>query len=610
MTTKSQKISRGVVRASTTALDMLSQGFLAEKPDLAKETEDRFQHFAAESFVERLANRDGEHTPLSAMSVNSATHSVESLKKRQIDTLLATAWYKKRWYLSHFFEERYYYFVAGYFVCVVLLGAAAFKVADNSLGVTNAIFSSAACMSQSGLSTINWAAQSRSLHVISVFLIFLGSLPFLTTVPVMLRMFCFHKQSKTFQKRRRLGQASDVEVSIAVDQDLEYRALWKVLGIVYWHMFFCQFVGFIVLYLDATFDEQTRVILAENGLPTWWHAFYLSISAFQNNGLTVAPNSVVMFSRRPVPLLMVSFLILAGMTCFPICVRGIATLCLKMCRPGSEHWKEFCFILEHPRRCFTHMFPPRHTLWLFLVVILLLFLQVTCFLVEDWNGPELKDMHTQNKFANAFFQAVTTRTAGLNSVDISALSPSTTFLFLICMYISTSPTVVTMRYSVHKGGHGHAEELDITGRPEGVEESETNTVRAQARHHLTQHSVFLVLVMFLILIMEKEKVLHSLSSASAWCRQEGTCTYGDFSPFKILFEIVSAYGTVGLSLGYRDIASSFSGVLSQPSQLLLVSVMLLGRLRGLPESIDPSVTFTMKVTGKHTGFFEDNDSEE
>lgn len=65
--------------------------------------------------------------------------------------------------------------------------------------------------------------------------------------------------------------------------------------------------------------------------------------------------------------------------------------------------------------------------------------------------------------------------------------------------------------------------------------------------------------------------------------------YGDFTFFKVLFELASAYGTCGLSLGYQNQTASFSGVWCTTSQMLLVVVMILGRLRGLPDSIDPSV---------------------
>jgi hypothetical protein len=51
--------------------------------------------------------------------------------------------------------------------------------------------------------------------------------------------------------------------------------------------------------------------------------------------------------------------------------------------------------------------------------------------------------------------------------------------------------------------------------------------------------------------------------------------------FKIVFEVVSAFGCVGLSLGYPGVSSSFVTVLSPVSQVIIGLTMLMGRHRGL-----------------------------
>lgn len=69
-----------------------------------------------------------------------------------------------------------------------------------------------------------------------------------------------------------------------------------------------------------------------------------------------------------------------------------------------------------------------------------------------------------------------------------------------------------------------------------------------------------------------------------------------FSVFKIIFEMSSAYGTCGLSMGYRDALFAFVGAWTRKSQFLLTVVMLMGRHRGLPDSIDPSVRLDFDVS--------------
>jgi hypothetical protein len=62
-----------------------------------------------------------------------------------------------------------------------------------------------------------------------------------------------------------------------------------------------------------------------------------------------------------------------------------------------------------------------------------------------------------------------------------------------------------------------------------------------------------------------------------------------FTLFSVLFEIVSAYGTVGLSLGYPTINASFSAEFHTLSKLVIVAMQIRGRHRGLPYELDRAV---------------------
>ena len=59
--------------------------------------------------------------------------------------------------------------------------------------------------------------------------------------------------------------------------------------------------------------------------------------------------------------------------------------------------------------------------------------------------------------------------------------------------------------------------------------------------------------------------------------------------FSVLFEIVSAYGTVGLSLGYPTINASFSAKFHTISKLVIIAMMIRGRHRGLPYALDRAI---------------------
>lgn len=75
-------------------------------------------------------------------------------------------------------------------------------------------------------------------------------------------------------------------------------------------------------------------------------------------------------------LLTLSLLILAGNTAFPAFLRLIVWT-LRNCTPetGSERMRKWrnvlTFILDHPRRVYTNLFPAKHTWWLTLSLVLL-----------------------------------------------------------------------------------------------------------------------------------------------------------------------------------------------------------------------------------------------
>lgn len=57
----------------------------------------------------------------------------------------------------------------------------------------------------------------------------------------------------------------------------------------------------------------------------------------------------------------------------------------------------------------------------------------------------------------------------------------------------------------------------------------------------------------------------------------------------MLFEIVSSYGTVGLSLGYPGIDASFSAEFAVLSKLIIIAMQVRGRHRGLPYALDKAI---------------------
>ena len=92
---------------------------------------------------------------------------------------------------------------------------------------------------------------------------------------------------------------------------------------------------------------------------------------------------MVSFQTAVLPLTVGCFLIIIGNTGFPCMLRFSIWLCQLVVRRASPLWEELQFLLAHPRRCFTLLFPSEATWWLFWVLVILTGLDVMLYVVLD-----------------------------------------------------------------------------------------------------------------------------------------------------------------------------------------------------------------------------------
>jgi hypothetical protein len=168
---------------------------------------------------------------------------------------------------------------------------------------------------------------------------------------------------------------------------IEYRAL-KLLAII----LVCFFVGFHLLgmicltpWINGT--ARYRAVIEDVGInPTWW-GFFTAASLFNDLGFTLTPNSMTSFQQAAFPLVLGTFLIVIGNTGFPCMLRFIIWAISKCVPETSAVWEELRFLLDHPRRCFTLLFPSKANWWLFWILILLNGVDLMFFIVLDV-GPQ------------------------------------------------------------------------------------------------------------------------------------------------------------------------------------------------------------------------------
>ncbi|KAH7071470.1 cation transport protein-domain-containing protein [Paraphoma chrysanthemicola] len=352
---------------------------------------------------------------------------------------------------------------------------------------------------------------------------------------------------------------------------IEYRALKMLAMILVLYFFGFHFLGIVCLtpWINHTGTYRT-VVEAVNVSPTAW-GFFTPASMFNDLGFTLTPDSMISFQRAVLPLVLGTFLIVIGNTGFPCMLRFLIWLSSKCIPKGSAKWEELKFLLDHPRRCFTLLFPSKANWWLFWVLVGLNGIDLIFFIILDLNDSTVTSLPGGYRFLAGLFQAASTRTAGFAVVNIADLHPAVQVSYLIMMYISIFPIAMSMR----KTNVYEEKSLGVWADNDDSGDEPNSYLSHHLRRQLSFDLWFVFLGFFLIAIIEGSRL-------------ENTNEYA-FSLFSVLFEIVSAYGTVGLSLGFPETNASFSAQFRTLSKLIIIAMQIRGRHRGLPYALDRAI---------------------
>lgn len=258
-----------------------------------------------------------------------------------------------------------------------------------------------------------------------------------------------------------------------------------------------------------------------------YNALFHSISAFCNAGFSLFSNNLEAYKGDIIVNLVITTLIILGGIGFPVLVN----------------LQSYFFKREHRRHLgLQTKVVVNVSLFLIIAGTILLF-------VSEFKG-QLHNLPWHEKILTSYFQSVTTRTAGFNTINMEALSNGTLFIMVILMFIGASPgstgggiktTTAAILFSSARSwlsGKDVPELFERTIPQDAVQKSFALLFIAQAA---------VAIVVFLLFITEK-------------------------APFiNILFEVVSAFGTVGLSTGLTP-------HLSDAGKLLISLMMYMGRI--------------------------------
>lgn len=278
----------------------------------------------------------------------------------------------------------------------------------------------------------------------------------------------------------------------------------------------CEAVGAVLLAI---------VFVPQFGWNGLWQAVFHSISAFNNAGFALHPDSLSQWVGNPIINLVIPALFILGGLGF-IVVGDVYK---------TRNWRKLTL----------------HSKLMLVGTAILIVWGGVMFGLLEWRNPEtLGALSVPEKLWASWFQGVTPRTAGFNTINTGGMHESTTMLTMTLMLVgggSTSTaggikvTTLFVLLLATVAFFRRQTTLHAFGRSLGVDE----VMKVLA---LTTTSMLLVLTGIFVMSINHD---------------------GQF--IDLAFEVTSAFGTVGLS---RGVTSEFDGT----GRAIIMTVMFVGRV--------------------------------
>ncbi|MET4100382.1 trk system potassium uptake protein TrkH [Agrococcus sp. UYP10] len=264
----------------------------------------------------------------------------------------------------------------------------------------------------------------------------------------------------------------------------------------------------------------------EDPLHALWLGVFHAVSSYNNAGFALFSDNLMGFVDDPWILLPLAGATIVGGLGFPVIMQVL------------KH-------APHPRRFSMHT-------WLVLVgTAALLTLGTVAIAVLEWANPASLGAHpTGVRILEAFFHSVQTRTAGFNALDIGTFHPETLLVMDVLMFIGGGPAGTAGGIKITTFGVLAAIIIaEVRGDP-------TVTLFGKRLSRAVHREAITIALLSVGLCFVATLAIMHLT---------------DIDHDRVLFEVISAFGTVGLSTG-------ITASVGTPSQLILVLLMFIGRV--------------------------------
>ncbi|WP_130613436.1 TrkH family potassium uptake protein [Cohnella abietis] len=399
------------------------------------------------------------------------------------------------------------------FAFIIFIGAQLLRlpiasISGQSMSFIDALFTSTSAMCVTGLVVFDTGTYFSTFgHWVILLLIQIGGIGFMTVAT----LFALILRRKISLKERLILQESLNQGSIEGLVRLVRKVIVYALAL--------ETVGAILFFIRFMFDMPVGKAL--------YHGVFHSISIFNNAGFDLSGEfkSFSAYSSDVYMNIVSMALIILG---------GFGFIVLA----DLFDWRKKQRFSLHTK------------VVLSVTAILIVVGTLVIFIFEYTNGRSVGDTGFGHKLLVSLFQSVTTRSGGVTTVDVTEFRQATQFFIIILMFIGASPGstgggIKTTTFAVLVG----AVLAMIRGKDDVV----------LFRLRLAQERVYkaVTVTLFCIgIVMLGTMVL---------------ATTEDAAFLKILFEVTSAFGTVGLSMG-------LTGDLTVTGKITIIILMFIGRL--------------------------------
>ncbi|OHB82699.1 MAG: hypothetical protein A2Z38_10800 [Planctomycetes bacterium RBG_19FT_COMBO_48_8] len=351
-----------------------------------------------------------------------------------------------------------------------------------------------------------------------------------------------------------LGQAFSLRESVAMQDLLSARTISRIGNMI-------AFVFVSTILIEAVGAVSLSGMWAGDVQNKWFCSIFHAISAFCNAGFSLFSNSLVGYNRNWQVYVVICPLIILGGLGFSVLYDLVNIAVDRIRRFFKKRFnKRYRFSMEAPKRMRLQT-----KIVLSVSAILIVLGALAILLFERYaSGPGGSN---ENTITAALFQSITARTAGFNTVDISAMSPSSKFVLILLMFIGGSPGstaggIKTVTLAV----------IIMAAIAALRKRHEVEMFRRSVRVAVVGRAVTVTLLFVTVLF--GGTLLLSITENS-----------NGFTMSDIMFEAASALGTVGLSTG-------ITSLLTTAGKLIIIAMMLIGRLG--PLTLLAALTFNLK----------------